>query len=200
MIRKYALILVLTILVPACGPLSRQQPVEAVRQEVVNTMAAKPVNSNKAYLVENGVRINERRLQDNSEIFYPEIEGLLDKAIQEKINADIKNTVSAYTSVLSAAGAAHGGGKPGVPPEIQHGGYYVHGNYNNILSVSHYYYVVDSGSHKTWVKAYLYDLNTGNRLTLKDLFVKDADYRSLVNSAITERIIRENLDESNLVR
>ncbi|MFZ5643074.1 MAG: RsiV family protein [Bacillota bacterium] len=200
MIRKYVLILALTFFIPACGSLSRQQPVEPARQETVSTISASPVKSDKTYLVENGVSINERRLQDNLEVFYPEIEGLLDKAIQEKINAEIKNTVAAYTGVLSAPGTANGGGKTGRTPEMQHGGYNVHGNYNNILSVCHYFHVVDSVNHKTWVKAYVYDLNTGNRLKLKDLFVKDADYQGLVNSAITERIIRENLDESSLVR
>jgi hypothetical protein len=41
-----------------------------------------------------------------------------------------------------------------------------------------------------WQKNFIYRLDTGDRIDLKDVFKKGTDHRSLINSRINEEILR----------
>lgn len=112
--------------------------------------------------------------EDDTEIRIPQIDGLKDLEIQEKINQDMYNRVG---KLLRAY------------PEINYGDYYVRGNFANVLSISYYM----SGGER-YDQLYLnYNLVTGERLELEDLFLQEADIIQCVRRAFYDMLARENM-------
>ena len=111
---------------------------------------------------------------DDIEIKIPQIEGLKDLEIQEKINQDMYNRIGVQLRSY---------------PEINYGNYYVRGNFANVLSIS--YHMGGGNRHK---QLYLnYNLVTGERLELEDLFLADADITQCVRRAFYDMLAREKM-------
>lgn len=112
--------------------------------------------------------------EDDLEINIPQIDGLKDLEVQEKINRDMFNRVGALLRDY---------------PKASYGDFYVRGNFANVLSIS--YHIGDGNRHE---QIYLnYNLVTGERLELEDLFLTDADITQCVRRAFYDMLARENM-------
>lgn len=200
---KLLILISLVLLFTACSPVSKQSPEDTGRQakgENKGMAAGAPAKSKKLFLFENNIQINDRELIEyGQEIHYPEIEGLLDKDCQDRINADIKGSITSYITELQQPGRS-GAENEEYAPLISHSHYSVYGNYNNILSLCQYFNISAGNYHETRVKTFTYNLNNGERLKLSHLFIDGADYRGMINRNITEQILRKNYDEQYLCR
>lgn len=180
----------LALVFTACSPPPAENP-EATASQIVK----------KEYLAVNGVEIKEAALNDRGfRIGYPQISGLLDQNVQDKINSDLKNSVNSLDGELSARYLEAAAKGQVNPARAGHGGFQVFSNYNNILSINQQFYLPLEKDMERWQKNFTYRLDTGDRVELKDVFKKGTDYRSLINSSINEEILRQNLDESQLRR
>ncbi|MBP3594940.1 MAG: hypothetical protein J6J44_10460 [Lachnospiraceae bacterium] len=113
---------------------------------------------------------------DDIEIEIPQIEGLKDLEVQEKINQDMYNRIGILLRAY---------------PEINYGSFYVRGNFANVLSISYH-----MGGGDRYDQLFLnYNLATGERLTLEDLFLKDADITQCVRRAFYDMLaLRDTYD------
>lgn len=112
--------------------------------------------------------------QDNVELQIPQIDGLKDTEIERKINQDIYNRVKALLTEYS---------------KVNYGNYYVRGNFANVISIS---YHMGGGGRDD--QLYLnYNLVTGERLELKDLFLKDADIIQCVRRAFYDMLAQKKI-------
>lgn len=102
--------------------------------------------------------------RQNAEIQIPQIEGLKDLEVQGKVNQDIYSRVQELLKEYPAVG---------------YGEYYVRANFANVISIS--YHVGDGNKYEQLPLNY--NLVTGERLMLEDLFLKDADITQCVRSA-----------------
>jgi len=130
---------------------------------------------------------------------YPVFRGLKDKVVQTKLNQDILNTLDLQMKNMETALSAEYSGKP---PSLNTkvSGASIGYNYNNVVFVEYYTYIdftttTDSPFSRQKIEATGYDLNTGNKLTLKDLFKKNSKYEELINQYITLYIIEHNYDD-----
>ncbi len=111
---------------------------------------------------------------DEVEIEVPQLDGLKDLELQEKINQDIYNRVDTLLQEF---------------PMANYGSYYVRANFANVLSISYH-----TGDGNRYGQLFLnYNLVTGERLKLEDLFLTDADITQCVRSAFYEMLARENM-------
>lgn len=127
---------------------------------------------------------------------YPQLEGLADQAVQDKINASFAGlSAAAKNEILHDAAEMQkeiemNPDFPGSPHKWENFfDYRVKYNQNNLLSVVFLDYRYTGGAHgSTLQSSYTYDLNTGVAYQLKDLFESDADYMSLINTAVKQEI------------
>lgn len=111
--------------------------------------------------------------EDDVEIKIPQLEGLKNTEIQEKINRDMFNSIGKVLREF---------------PFASYGEYYVRGNFANVISICFYI-----GDGERYDQVYLnYNLATGERLTLEDLFLKDADITQCVRSAFYNMLALRN--------
>jgi len=102
----------------------------------------------------------------------PQIEGLKDKNIENKINQDIYNRIYEGLRKQTEVEAA----------------YFIEGaNFANVLSVP-YYIKSDDGYSNVSLN---YNLVNGEKLTLEDLFTKGTDVKDLIRKSFYEAIIKE---------
>jgi len=142
---------------------------------------------------------------------YPQLEGLADQAVQDKINASFARlSAAAKNEILNDAAEMQkeiemNPDFPRSPHKWEnYFDYRVKYNQNGLLSVVFLDYRYTGGAHgSTLQSSYTYDLKTGVEYQLKDLFKSDADYVSLINTAvkqeIDERVKEGILPEYNLV-
>lgn len=117
--------------------------------------------------------------EDDIEIQIPQIEGLKDEEVQKKINQDMYNRIGVLLRAY---------------PEINHGEYYVRANFSNVLSIS--YHMGGGDRHDT---LYLnYNLVTGERLVLEDLFLMDADITQCVRRAFYDMLAQESIFDMDM--
>ena len=114
--------------------------------------------------------------EDDVEIKIPQLDGLKNTEIQEKINQDIFNRIGKLLREYPLAG---------------YGEYYVRGNFANVVSICFY-----TGDGDRYDQLFLnYNLVNGERLTLEDLFLKDADIIQCVRSAFYDMLaLRDTYD------
>lgn len=110
-------------------------------------------------LVEHTVEIH-----NGVEVEIPEIKGLRNTSVQDKINGDIYQR---------AVGAINNFG------EVRYANYYTYANFANVISIG-FYMGNDDFNDRIFFN---YNLVDGSRLKLEDLFVKDADVLAIVRSA-----------------
>lgn len=133
---------------------------------------------------QNDLLVNEiTELHNGVEIKIPEIDGLKDVAVQEKVNQDMDERIRDLLKTY---------------PVINYANYYVRSNFANVISISFHV-----GSDEKNDQLYLnYNLVDGERLKLKDLFKRDADLTEIVRSAFYKTIALNNrfgYDESRIV-
>ena len=122
---------------------------------------------------ENDLLINDLlETYSGEEIKIPQIEGLKNKQIEEKINQDIYSRCLNYIEKNATKFVAF---------SQMYTSYDVMSNFSNIISIN-YYMNVNTHLHLN------YNLFTGERLKLEDIFVKDADILEIVRDAYRERL------------
>ncbi len=128
----------------------------------------------------------------HAKINTPKIEGLLDKELEDKLNAEFKENadalISAYENDVKAMKAEFG-------DETVHMGiesdYVVKTDNYKILALDVYIFNV-AGSSSTKHTFYNINKKTGKLLNLKDLFKKDADYVTPISNYIKQQMAVEN--------
>jgi len=100
----------------------------------------------------------------------PQIEGLTDKEIQNKINDDMQKRIKEVGEGI---------------PNLNFIEYYVDSNFANVISISLFY-----GSDDEYGQVYLnYNLINGEKLTFEELFYEDTDTLEIVRNAFYEALI-----------
>lgn len=158
----------------------------------------------RKFIYENGLNIEYKQeaineSNKNIEKYYPQISGLINKEVEKKVNESIASSVDVlnkeaegfFTSKLTDTKATISSSTSA----------YVSYSCNNVIFI-HYYssaaytgLVSDSHRYISSERAEGFDLNTGNKLELKDLFKKETDYKKIINDYIYMEIIRCNYDD-----
>jgi hypothetical protein len=151
----------------------------------------------KPYLLVNGINTEEKSLSENNpqyeiNVHYVQITGLLDTRVQEAINVAIREEAERFAAGSLQTSAA------GKSCRWAYG--HVTSNYNNVLCIWFNFSVSTPEHRESKSSVFLFDLNTGNRLTLKDLFIPGTDYLKLISSAVKAEIMRGGLEEEILYR
>lgn len=127
---------------------------------------------------------------------YPQITGLINKEVEKKINEDIENLVNIrLNEVENTIKIIY------TDPKIESisTSAYINYNCNNVMFIeysSYITYITGAVSESYYfTKSQGYDLNTGNYITLKDLFKQDVDYNKILNDYIYMEIISSNYDD-----
>jgi hypothetical protein len=141
------------------------------------------------YLLTNGIKIKFNNIPLNTEkgeiyIMLPQIQGLADKAIEERLNKNIQRDIEAEVKNYFAE----------IDGEQAFAGCVVDLNENNLLSIS------IRGYYTPPVYGFLYRLTDGERLFLKDIFTEGTDYVSLLNRKVIEGIANGEISEEYLLR
>jgi hypothetical protein len=152
----------------------------------------------KAYLLVNNIEISDETISlqrpgYEGTVRYPQISGLLDQTVQEAINGVLRHEAESF---IHEQPSDHKAGA----------GYYmsmywhVAANYNNVLGITVFKYAQEPENYKEERIDFLFDLNTGSSLELKDLFADKDSCLTLVSNAVKEEIIRQNMEEETLYR
>lgn len=160
----------------------------------------------RQFVYENGITINtvEEGSYDSEtgSRYYFSITGMKNKEIENKINEEIKQDTELYINEVSNdlieklekkdETFRHNSMSSSVS---------VNYNCNNVLFVSYFayascldengYYMDESNGY--WYSGY--DLNTGAKLELKDLFRNGVDYKKIINKYVSMYIIKNNMDD-----
>lgn len=159
--------------------------------------------SERLYIYNNGLNIEykEETANENNidkEKYYPQINGLINKEVEKKINDSIINSIDVLAVDTEIP---DGFGYSGTNTTIESISARAHAVYNcnNVIFIRYSKYVVynsgpDSASYDE-ITSEGFDLNTGNKLKLKDLFKSGSDYKKIINDYIFMEIIRCNYDD-----
>jgi len=139
-----------------------------------------------------------------STVQYPEVSGLQDAEIEQKINAEIKALAEqAKNEGLKNADEMiewMDSGYTGSPNKCEtYFNYRIKYNSNGILSVVFYNYQYTGGAHGTTVQSSkTFDLASGREYQLKDLFAEETDYVHTINHEVKKLMQERGLTESML--
>ena len=123
---------------------------------------------------QNDLLINELKETYNElEIEIPELQGLKNTNIQNKINKDIK--IRVYEALENLT-------------DIRYANFYTRANFANVVSIS-YYIGIENTSHHITLN---YNLVDGERLKLKDLFIQGTDLTEIVRNAFYKALVQNN--------
>lgn len=120
-------------------------------------------------------------------VIYPQISGLLDISVQEQINVDLANAFTDEKQFTQMDGTAASTG------ELYDSLDFTAEQLNDLLIIhkSGYSYPVGA-AHGQPTADYLHiNVQNGHTYSLKDLFKKDADYKSRIESMIREQIAKQ---------
>jgi hypothetical protein len=143
------------------------------------------------YLIENPIKISDVFIsQENNgirlDLKYPQIEGLLDTSVQDRINEELKSYADMLISVLDTLGSDF---------KESHLSYRVCANYNNILCISIYHSLWSGKDSISAQETFLFELVNGTKLELGDIFNSSADFPRVLNRNIEAYILKKNLEE-----
>lgn len=132
----------------------------------------------------NSICISKPRI----DLYYPSVE-LCDKKIQNKINTCIYNTV--YKMICCQ------GFYEDSDINIT-GSYEIKNNQRNVLSISLINYAYSGGAHGlTLIKSLTFDINTGRKVELKDLFNKNSNYVNVLSNIVKAQIQARDIPTFN---
>lgn len=132
-------------------------------------------------------------------IQYPEIQGLEDGEVQDKINsvfarlaADAKNSGSEAAKIMAAEELL-----PDYFKAETYFNYQVKYNRSGLLSIVFSDYQYSGGAHGLTVqKAYTFDLKTGEQYLLKDIFTEGSGYVSLITGDVKRQMAEREMTET----
>lgn len=162
--------------------LSGDKP-SGVTDETEN-ISEKTIDLNGTYN-ENDLIIEEKIVEtlkvdgEDVEIKIPQINGLKNKTVENKVNTDIRNRISEII------------GKFASNSEVKNiNSYYtIIGNFSNVISGYWHVRYEDTSEHEEEV--YInYELVNGERLKLEDFFIKDMDFNTLIRKMVYKEIAR----------
>lgn len=131
------------------------------------------INIEEVYVID-GVEYSSeeqnRVLAKKSSVEYIKISGLKDTNVQNKINNEILSKVNEFSNIKT-------NGKVFVYTRVE-------GNFSNILSLYIYYYTMETNDGSDISQKYYplnYDLNTGEKIDLQDVFIKSTPIKMLIS-------------------
>lgn len=139
-------------------------------------------------------QVQEQHLQEATgtyryDLHIPVILGIENEHLDQLVQEDIKKDMNKYLQELKLT--ANGYIKPTTPYYLE-STYEIHTHDAKLLSFCLLYTNYFGGAHSmSYNKCYNYDLKTGKRLALKDLF-KDAAYKEMINHEILKQIEERN--------
>jgi hypothetical protein len=176
----------------------------STEHEVEEIKATIPFDDRR-FIYNNGLELDydshETRDEDRTLIsnYYPVISGLKDKSVQDKINKELAELAKTQLQKLEAD----------LPITLKEkilrfdhkrANAYISYNFNNIIFVE-YGAAIDAtfkdNEYYPLYKdfSYGYDLNTGDRIELDDIFKPGSDYKTKLNNFICQYIIENNYDD-----
>jgi len=135
------------------------------------------------------VKVIEKQLIDqteklNTNLKIPQIEGMENKVLQTKLNAEFMRTIIQFKNEVQKQ--TNEGER--FPYEAV-ATYFVSYNENNVLSLTIELYSYTGGAHGMTIrKSYNINLKNGKNLQLNDLFKKDYNYQDVINKEIKKQI------------
>jgi len=132
-------------------------------------------------------------LQQSSYIDYPVVVGMVNTAIQDKINCAILSMVKELYS--DQVRQLVDQGYPQVPPMDIMGWYEIKTNERGILSLSLGNYTMAYPAAHGWtiIKSLTFDIRTGKLYRLYDLFKPDSNYMQILSDLISVQIKVRNI-------
>lgn len=177
------------------------QPSEGVYAKGKPVLEARAIKE----LFKNNLELSEiKEESDGISIVYSEYGGLKSETVTDKINSDIKIGVEDIRAKLMPETIANYRGiKALIKEDSKVSSLYVNAyesfSYNNLLSIQIYGFsdleTKDRRVAVSVAKHLNFDLNSGDEILLKDIFVDGYDYQSVINAFILEKIGQENMSE-----
>ncbi|MCM3712518.1 DUF3298 and DUF4163 domain-containing protein [Alkalihalobacillus oceani] len=132
------------------------------------------------------VQVIARQLvQPRLDIYYPELSGLANQQVQEKLNRRI---VKQVMTMIKKQGYEK------EPQTVITGGFEVKTNQRDIISLTNNHYAYSGGAHGLTIQRSLtMNTVTGDIYTLKDLFKPGANYSKALNAIIRRQIKERDL-------
>lgn len=159
--------------------------------------------SERRFVYTNGLTLTNHMddFKENSKGYYyknyPIISGIKNKDVEKKLNNQIQETMDTEMQRLEQTLVKET--KKQLTIDSKQGTAFVAYNCNNVIFIDYSFYLsanIDSDPvYKSIYMSHGYDLNTGDRLKLEDLFVKDSNYKELINNEIVMYIIENNFDD-----
>lgn len=123
---------------------------------------------------QNDLVVNELKENYNGiEIEIPELYGLKNTSVQNKINNDMKTRIYDALEKIS---------------DIRYANFYTRANFANVISISYYIGIENTSEHITLN----YNLVDGERLKVEDLFVQGTDLTEIVRNAFYLAMVQNN--------
>lgn len=157
----------------------------------------------RRFIYSNGLSIeySQESKKDNDttiEKNYPQISGLINKETENKVNDSIKNNMELYAKELENYIKSNSNAEQ-ITFEFISSNASINYSCNNVVFIEYYNYIYyNTGSDKKSIESIKsdgFDLNTGNKISLKDLFKNDSEYEEIINDKIYMEIIKNNYDD-----
>lgn len=204
------IISIIMLITVSCGT-AANTPEETDKKEVseagegaYETLNIIPFNERK-FIYRNGLNVEykEETSDDNNKKiskYYPQISGLINKEVEKKVNDSI---IMSADNMNKKAEALIASINTDINTDISsYTNTFIHYSCNNVIFIEYFCNASCEKNLNPDLSVYVsangadgFDLNTGNRLELKDLFKKESDYGSIINNYIFMEIIRYNYDD-----
>lgn len=158
----------------------------------------------REFIYNNGLEVEYKNLETEDEnhvkcySYYPEISGLKNKVIQNQLNNEITATLDNILAQLEAKFLEKVDKVGEYKQKTKNAG--IAYNYNNVIFIDLNASIEAPLNDEYYTPIYNntavgYDLNTGNKIKLSDLFKPEVDYKNKINSFISQYIIENNFDD-----
>lgn len=203
-----SIILIILFAASSCNDLDKTAPsskeeniIDSDKNEIEN-LSIIPFKERR-FIYFNGLSIEYRQesKKDNDitiEKNYPQISGLINKETENKVNDSIKNTMELYAKELENYIKSNSNAEQ-TTFEFIASNASINYSCNNVIFIEYYNYIYyNSGPDKKsieTIKSDGFDLNTGNKIRLKDLFKNNSEFEKIINDKIYMEIIKNNYDD-----
>ncbi len=198
--KKLCIILVFILLLLTIGCETKNtstEPIEALKPTM-------PFDERK-FIYNNGIEIENKNINTTDEkkvetrSNFPVISGLKDKTVQDKINKELEEVGKKLLFKLEAD-LLKANNNEAISFRQKNSNAYISYNFNNVIFVEYSAYVeaqskLEMDNLRSQNVFYGYDLNTGEKIELGNLFKPGSDYKSKVNNFICQYIIENCYDD-----